>query len=499
MDNTRATARVPWWVQVLDLLTLGLTIACVGLTVWRGPRFALGPWIVSIRSPWRLVIWAAGIALARHILFVRPSLPVRLWTVTIQLWALAVRLGRAAAQWRPPSPGTAWKRVIGLARSPDLRAVFVPFLASRSAVLLVGALAVATIGFPPDRERPRLVENSFLNLMARWDAEWYLSIAREGYQWDDDLRHKARMAFLPAFPMTSRTVGWVTGSAASGAAFVVFGAFLGALVYLFRLARESLGGEEADAAVLFLAFSPFAVFYSAMYAESLFLLAAVGAFYHFRRNEWAMASVWGVLAGLTRPNGFLLSIALAVAALEQTRRNGRDGRTGEPVWRRLGASGLAASMPLIGIGIYSAFAYWLSGDPFMWLRLHEYWGRGHENIGTLVTARYESLRNLGLLGFAESAPIDFVNTAAAILALIAVWPVSRRLGLAYGAFVAVNMIAALLSGTTLSIARLAGTLFPLFMWLGAVVPEKQRASWVAAFAVAQGLFAVLFFTWRRFY
>ena len=36
---------------------------------------------------------------------------------------------------------------------------------------------------------------------------------------------------------------------------------------------------------------PFALFYGALYTESLFLLGAVGAFYHFRRASSAGGSV----------------------------------------------------------------------------------------------------------------------------------------------------------------------------------------------------------------
>lgn len=400
---------------------------------------------------------------------------------------------------RPPSPRVLAGRTVGVARSQELRVVIVPFLASRGAVLLVGALAVATIGFPPGREPPRLVDNAFLNLMARWDAEWYLAIAREGYAWDGDLRHEARLAFFPAYPIAARAAGWLAGGAASGAALVVFGAFLGALVYMFRLAREDIGASGAEAAVLFLAFWPSAVFYSSMYTEALFLLGAVGAFYHLRRGEWAWASIWGVLAGLTRPNGSLLSIALAVAAIEPVLRARRDGALTARTWSRLRTAAVVATMPAVGTGIYSLFVYWLTGDPLTWFRLHSYWGRGGSGIGALVTTHYGWIRDRGLVGYAETLPIDFMNTSAAVVALAAVWPLSRRLGPAFGVFVATNVVAALLSGTTLSIARLTCTLFPLFVWMGTLVPAGRRAPWIAAFATLQGLLAVLFYTWRPFF
>jgi hypothetical protein len=483
---------VPWWVQVLDLLTVGIVIAGASLIAWRGLRFVLGPWVVSIRSPWRLLVWAAGVGALRHLLFLRPSLPER-------LWVLPVGLVRAASGWRPPSPGAAWTRAVAAVRSPDLRAVVLPFLASRGAVLVVGALAVATLGYPPDRPRPRLADNAFLNLMAKWDAEWYLDIARDGYQWDDNLRHQMRLAFLPAYPMASRATGWLVGSVPLGAALVTFAAFLGALVYLFRLARETIGEADAQAAVLFLAFSPFAVFYSSMYTESFFLLGTVATFYHFRRSEWLRASIWGVLVGLTRPNGSLLSGVLAIAVLEAFVRARRNDEPRAVTQARVRAGVLAAMMPLIGTGIYSLYVYALTGDPLTWLRLHAYWGRGDATVADLASIHYGWIRQLGVMGYAAALPIDFINTCATILAIAAVWPVTRRLGPACGFFVAANVVAGLLSGTTLSLARLTSTLFPLFLWLGAVVPLKQRPSWVAASATLQGFIAALFFTWRRFY
>jgi hypothetical protein len=492
VPDTRATASVPWWVQVLDLCTVSVIIAGVSLFIWQGPRFALGPWMVSVRSPWRLLVWALAVGTLRHFLVLRPSLPER-------LWVLPVGLIRTVARWRPPSPGAAWLRVVAAVRSPDLRAVVAPFVASRGVVLLVGALAVAILGYPPDRPRPRLADNGFLNLMAKWDAEWYLDIARDGYQWDDNLRHQMRLAFLPAYPMASRLAGWLVGSVPLGAALITFGAFLGALVYLFRLAREQIGESDAHAAVLFLAFSPFAVFYSSMYTESLFLLGTVAAFYHFRRSEWVRASVWGILVGLTRPNAALLSGALAVAILEMWVRARRNGESRAVILARIRAGALAAMMPLVGTAIYSLYVYALTGDPLTWLRLHAYWGRGDATVADLASIHYGWIRKMGVIGYAAALPIDFINTCATILAIAAVWPVTRRLGPAYGFFVAANLVAGLLSGTTLSLARLTSTLFPLFLWLGTVIPLKQRPSWVAAFATCQGFVAALFFTWRRFY
>jgi Gpi18-like mannosyltransferase len=101
-----------------------------------------------------------------------------------------------------------------------------------------------------------------------------------------------------------------------GGTLVVLLAFCGALIYLYRLARGMLGDDARAAdAVWLLAVYPFAVFYSAVYTESLFLLGALGAFYHFQRGEYARAGAWGVLVGLTRPNGCFLAVPLGILAV----------------------------------------------------------------------------------------------------------------------------------------------------------------------------------------
>jgi Gpi18-like mannosyltransferase len=59
---------------------------------------------------------------------------------------------------------------------------------------------------------------------------------------------------------------------------VSFAAFFGALAYLYGLARSMLDDDGARFAVWLVAAYPFAVFFGAIYTESLFLQAAAGAF-----------------------------------------------------------------------------------------------------------------------------------------------------------------------------------------------------------------------------
>jgi hypothetical protein len=96
----------------------------------------------------------------------------------------------------------------------------------------------------------------------------------------------------------------------------------------------------------------------------------------------------------------------------------------------------------------------------------------------------------------QSAPFDALNSLAFLFVLLMLWPIARRLGLAFTVFVLVNVVPPMLAGGVLSMGRLTATLFPVFLALAAVLPARAVPPLVTAFAIGQGLAAVLFFTWR---
>ena len=144
----------------------------------------------------------------------------------------------------------------------------------------------------------------------------------------------------------------------------------------------------------------------------------------------------------------------------------------------------AASAAVVGVVVFSAFIYAMTGRPLAWLEAHAAWGR---TFGTWVSqGPFQELGRGGLYGYARSQPIDAVNFVAVAGALAAIWPVTRRFGVPYGAFLAVNLIPPLTSGGLLSIGRVTAAMFPAFIWLAAVIPARHRAAWLTAFALLQG-------------
>jgi Gpi18-like mannosyltransferase len=118
---------------------------------------------------------------------------------------------------------------------------------------------------------------------------------------------------------------------------------------------------------------PFALFFSAAYTESTYLLSALGAWYHLRRGEPWKSGAWGLLAGLVRPNGFFLCVPLGLIAFGIRDAKGRMdiARPAIPRWPRL----LAAAMPAVGMLLFTVYLYQRTHVWFAWARLHGAWGR----------------------------------------------------------------------------------------------------------------------------
>ena len=156
-------------------------------------------------------------------------------------------------------------------------------------------------------------------------------------------------------------------------------------------------------------------------------------------------------------------------------------------------------MPGIGVLLFSAYVWNLTGHPLAWEEGHAAWGRTYSGLGALVSQRADWLWNGGLYAYTSGQSGDLVNALGAIFVLATVWPVARRLGTAYAVFILINILPPLAAGGFLSAGRFSSVLFPSFVWLGSVLPARQRPAWIASFMAGQALCAALFYTWRPLY
>jgi hypothetical protein len=176
-------------------------------------------------------------------------------------------------------------------------------------------------------------------------------------------------------------------------------------------------------------------------------------------------------------------------------RDPRDRRRASS-FGQLSPAVAAAAMPGVGVLLYSAYMWQLTGHPLAWAEGHAAWGRQYNGLGILVAQRYDWLSHGGLYAYTSQVPGDLLNALGAIFAVATAWPVARRLGLPYAAFILLNILPPLAAGGLLSAGRFSSVLFPSFVWLASEVPARHRAAWIASFMAVQAFTAALFYTWR---
>lgn len=499
-----AAARLSWWVRALDVVAMVALALLVSIVVFGGFRLRLGEMRITAQDVWRPLVLLVVVAGLRHWRYPRPSWPARVGAACLRAW-----------------------------RGPATRVVLPMLVASRLMVLVVGFLGVVLIGYAPGAPPFRVSRNEMVNLPVRWDAGWYLGIALNGYDYDPNARPTTQqnVAFFPAYPIAVRVAtAWLGGRAVrpdepfsgnrvewqytvhrralAAGLLLSIGAFGWGLVYLFRLARDLLDDDAAAGAVVMASAWPCAIFYSAFYTEGFFFLSVVGAWYELRKRRFVAAAAWGLLCGLSRPNGFLVSVPLALLALSDywqvsvvpSKFTMAVVKNGEPGALRSAILGIAAAAaPGVGMLLFSAWLGLNGGHPFAWLEAHQAWGRVATDVAGLVSDRAGLIAEQGFYTYTTNQPIELINATFVLVALALAVPITIRFGPAYGVFLLLMIVPPLLRGGFLSLGRLTSTLFPLFLYLGWRFRDVPRAALVAAFAGLQALLAVLFFTWRPFF
>lgn len=458
-------------LRAADAVALLLVLLTVWVGLTGGMRTTLAGIRLSVTSLDRLALLAAAAVIVRQVVWPRRTL----------FSSLAALLPRTLApEWRVTAP--IW-------------------LGSRLSVLLAGYFAVLLIGLPRTGIGFLVSEDPFANLPARWDAEWYLDIAANGYRWTGNPRRMQNVAFFPAVPLTMRVGGAALGAYRPdirppdahlrlllGGWLIALGTFWLALVYVYRWAEMRAGPVTARTSVALLAAYPFAVYFSAPYSEALYLLSIIAVLLHAERAQWRRAAAWGFVAALVRPTGVLIVVPLAWMVVQRFRQRSQ-ARAVEP-----GALAALAA-PVVAILLHSLVIYQVSGRPFAWSEVQTAWGRTYQ-LATWLGLGLSQVTEHGVLEYVEAAPVTVLNGLGAALAFAMLWPIARRAGVAYALLVVVNLVPAILSGGLMSVGRFTSTLFPVFFALAGFVPERHVTSVIVAFSVLQGLVAVLFFTWR---
>jgi hypothetical protein len=428
---------------------------------------------------------------------------VTLFSLTPTFWLGVAALVVRHLIWpRPSLPSLIAARLASWCRPEGLALTLKAAVASRVAVVLVGLVVVLSVGFTVEPLPFRVSRNEIVNLPARFDAGWYLRIAREGYRWQPELQgHRQNVAFFPLYPALMRVAGDVvtipaklaqlTGwSPGSGDGRILWGGTLVSIVSFAWALRQLLlllqlefadGAMRVRALVLFAAY-PFALFFSAPYSESAFLLLLISTVLEWRRGHLGAAAVLGLLTGLIRPNGWTMSAPLFAAVLLGPERD------------RPGKRCMVAACPVLGAALFSAYIFHLTGNPLEWMRAHQAWGNRLALSGFL-SQRADAVGQFGLLGYLGHNPLDAFTLACVAWMLVMAAVLATQRKWLYAALIVAYVVPAVAIGNP-SVGRMTSVLFPAFFPLAAWL--RRRWCFVAvvvAFAVGQAYFAGRFFRW----
>ncbi len=147
--------------------------------------------------------------------------------------------------------------------------------------------------------------NAWLALWQRFDANWYTSIAEQGYGSIPGDDH-----FPPLYPLLIRLAKPIFGNAFIAGLVISHLATLYAIKLLLDLFDQWENAKTSRQTVLYFLIYPTSFYLFSAYTESVFLVTALLSLRSMKKQSWAWAGFWAFCAIITRLQGAALLIPL---------------------------------------------------------------------------------------------------------------------------------------------------------------------------------------------
>jgi hypothetical protein len=328
----------------------------------------------------------------------------------------------------------------------------------------------------------------------RWDGQWYLKIATEGYRADD-----GSAAFFPLYPWSVKVFGWLAGERYIWAGTLLSALFfLAALVLLHRLVRFDFHPKDAHRTIFYVAAFPMAFFFWAVYSESLFLFLAVATLLAARSQRWWWAATAVSFAIWTRTTGLLLLLPLAWEmwrAFRPPRPTTPDAMPPRRPSPLILTSFALPALSLLGLIGWSAAAF---GTPLGALSAQEAWNRQFSWPWQTIAGAFRAVTQMDFKFQIENQSWTYLG--ALIVAVVLGVLSMRWLRGSYSIYLWAGIIFPLFSVTPndplLSYPRFLTVLFPMFIVLALLGRNRyahQVILWLSMVLLA--LFTIRFVNW----
>ncbi|WP_407341726.1 hypothetical protein [Pengzhenrongella phosphoraccumulans] len=339
---------------------------------------------------------------------------------------------------------------------------------------LLLTVVVAAASSTVERSSAILAGPAWLDGWFQFDAGWYYGIATGGYNYVPG--QQSSIAFFPTYPMAVRGLGDLLGDYQIAGSLIGVGSGAATVLLFGAWVWRRLPRSSALTAVAVMMVYPFSLYlYGAMYADSLFLLTALGAFVLLERRMYWLAGLVGALATAGRPVGIAVAVGLVVRMLELVAQDrGTSGWRGivgalpAVRWRQAGVllsgAGLLAwtvylwlvfGNPLAFVAVESAPGWDQGVGPRTWFKL--------TYLGTVINGPY------------SIALVLTLQALACLAAVLLLRRVGRRFGWGYATYAAVVLLIPIL-GTKdfMGTGRYVLVAFPVLAAAGEFLATSRR-------------------------
>lgn len=365
-----------------------------------------------------------------------------------------------------------------------------------SVLLVVQHLSARVLrdpGWPP-ADWPGL--RYFLDGWSQFDGPRYQEIAELGYLYVPDER--SNIVWFPLYPLLLRITGPVTGDYLIGGIVASLLAGAVALVaYWWWLDDRGFAGTGRRTAFAALALYPYAWYlYGVVHSDALFLALVVSAFLLVEKDRTVLGGLVAAAATATRPTGLAVIPALLVLTMV---RHGvlSVPEHGRGLVRRfalptafdrteLRPATFAPLLSLAGLGAWMAYLGVRWGDPLAFATNQStYHPVAHPYLKLNFIGRWLDFWNDPTYALTTAAQAAFLLGAIALIPAVC-----RRLGFAYGLYLAVlAAIPTVSTGDFMGTGRYLIAAFPAFAVAGELLAERPRAR--TGWLVASGVWLVV--------
>lgn len=367
------------------------------------------------------------------------------------------------AQPAPPEPDDPQRRPADRPRSLLRRYRSALGIALYSRLLVF--IAVGGIGWVNRPKHSTDLSQVFLAPLAKWDAEWYMDIARFGY--DPSLRHGNTPAFFPLWPLAMRAFRTISGMSMEFSGVMLSTAlFVAAIPMVWRLTVDYFGPVIANRTCWYMSLAPMAFVFSMPYTEGLFLLLSAAVFLLLERGRYTQSCAIAAVATLARPTGILLAPAIAWRIWRDN-----DSRFDGTLVRRLLPIALLPAA-LVAFQVYLMRQFHEHSLFVTGVAENRGWGRRHDLV-PLLTMPVSAITGVWDMVYVH----DLGLSLSAFFAFTFFWliVIGWRLKIPgeYLIYSLASLVVPAATGSYLGFGRFGTVLFPLF-WVMALLGRNRR-------------------------